>query len=340
MTHKEIGPVAVIGGGTMGPGIAVQFAAAGYTVNVVDISSALLERTRKGAVATAGNLVVAGHILPDQLEGVLNRINYTTDLDRAVGGIFFAVEVVPEVIAIKEQVFAQLEAAAPPDAVLASNTSGIEVTRLQQGRVHPGRIVGTHWSNPPHVVPLIEIVAGQETTAAVLATTEEVIKSIGMVPVHVRCDIPGFVKNRILHAIMREALHLLDSGVASAQDIDNIVRWGIGMKLSVIGPLELLDMAGLDVYRAVAQHLNQDLNNSGEVSARVLEHTNRGELGIKTGGGLFKYDPAVISELQNARDQALLAVRKLLEDQVIPRPVEENIPGTTFAALPPPGRHG
>lgn len=320
MSEYPAGPVAIIGSGTMGPGMAVQFAVAGCAVSLVDVAEPLLDRARTTARAVAETLVTAGKLASDQLPEVLERISYTTDLAAAVEMTKFVVEAVPELISIKEQVFAQLEAAAPADAILASNTSGIPISRLQQGRQHPGNIVGMHWSNPPHIIPVIEIISGEQTAPEVLAATEAMVRHIRMVPAHVKRDVPGFVENRILYAILREAFHLLDEGVATAQEIDSIVRWGIGMKLAVVGPLELVDMAGLDIYRAVASYLNRDLSTTAEVSPQVVERVNRGELGIKTGSGLFQYDPAVLPELRDARGQALLALRSVLEKHPIPRP--------------------
>ncbi len=138
------------------------------------------------------------------------------------------------------------------------------------------------------------------------------VEKIGMVPAEVKKDVAGFVENRILYAIMREALHLLDEGVASAEDIDKITKWGIGYKLAVIGPLELLDMAGLDIYTAVASYLNKDLSNNTGISSTVTSKVDEGKLGIKTQGGLFEYTPEQIQELQQQRGRLLLASKKAL----------------------------
>src|SRR5690606_35455188 len=157
-------------------------------------------------------------------------------------------EAVPERLDVKQQVFEQLEGIVAKDTILASNTSGIPITKLQVGRSHPGRIVGMHWSNPPHVIPLIEVIRGEKTEDHVAEFVRAFTEEMGYVPVTVKKDVEGFVENRILYAIMREALHLLEEGVASAEDIDLAVQWGIGFKLAGIGPLALLDVAGLDIY--------------------------------------------------------------------------------------------
>ena len=168
----------------------------------------------------------------------------------------FVVETVPEQKALKQQVFKDLEAHVGDDVILASNTSGIPITELASVTRVPGRVVGMHWSNPPHLIPVIEVIRGEQTSEETAQRTVELVENIGMVPAIVDRDVAGFVENRILYAIMREALHLLDEGVASAEAIDTITKWGIGYKLAVIGPLELLDMAGLDIYTSVASYLN------------------------------------------------------------------------------------
>ena len=175
--------------------------------------------------------------------------------------------------------------------MLASNTSGIPITTLGAAVSDPGRVVGMHWSNPPHVIPVIEVIRGEKTSQEAVDLTWAMVEKIGMVPAEVKRDVAGFVENRILYAIMREALHLLDEGVASAEDIDKITKWGIGYKLAVIGPLELLDMAGLDIYTAVASYLNKDLSNDTGISSTVTSKVDEGKLGIKTQGGLFEYTP-------------------------------------------------
>ncbi len=222
------------------------------------------------------------------------------------------VETVPERLEIKKAVFEELSKQSKPGTILASNTSGIPITTLQDGISEPNRVVGMHWSNPPHLIPVIEVIKGAQTDSETVETIKEIIAKIGMVAGIVDKDVPGFVENRILYAIMREALHLLDEGVASAQDIDTITKWGIGYKLSVIGPLELLDVAGLDIYTAVASYLNKDLSNNTGISSTVTSKVEEGKLGLKTQGGLFEYTPEQIAELAQKRGRLLVATRKAL----------------------------
>jgi 3-hydroxyacyl-CoA dehydrogenase len=222
------------------------------------------------------------------------------------------VEAVPEKLELKQQVFAEFERHVSPEAILASNTSGIPITKIAEGLEHPERVIGTHWSNPPHLIPMIEIIPGKQTSQEVTAATQELVRQIGYFPCTLKKEVPGFVENRVLYAIMRECLALVDEGVVDAEELDLNVKWGIGYKLAVVPPMALLDMAGLDIYNAVASYLNQDLSDEKGVSSTITERVDKGQLGIKTGGGLFDYDADRAAQLQKERAAALVAVRKAL----------------------------
>jgi len=314
MTGDEIKTVAVVGAGTMGPGMAATFARHGFTTRLFDIKPEQIEKAKGTIDFVYKTLIGGGFMAEADAEAGKGRLTMTTDLAEAVRDADFVVETVPEKLEIKLDVFRQLESLVRPDTVLASNTSGIPITKLGEVVQTPGRVVGMHWSNPPHLIPVIEVIKGERTDPQTVETTVRITERIGMVPARVDRDVPGFVENRILYAIMREALHLLDEGVASAEAIDTITKWGIGYKLAVIGPLELLDMAGLDIYTAVASYLNKDLSNSTGISETVTKKVEQGRLGIKTGGGLFDYTPEKIQELQQRRGRLLVATRKALMD--------------------------
>lgn len=314
MTQRDIRIVAVIGAGTMGPGMAATFARNGFDTALYDVKPEQLDKA-KGAVDFVYTILTGGGFMTsDDADAGRARIAYTTDLAEALQGADFVVETVPEKKDLKQQVFQEIEALVGDDVILATNTSGIPITEIASVTRVPGRVVGMHWSNPPHLIPVIEVIRGQETTDETAQATTEIVEKIGMVPAIVDRDVAGFVENRILYAIMREALHLLDEGVASAEAIDTITKWGIGYKLAVIGPLELLDMAGLDIYTSVASYLNKDLNASPGISQTVTDKVAEGKLGIKTQGGLFDYTPERIQQLQRQRGRKLVAVRKALSD--------------------------
>jgi len=238
-------------------------------------------------------------------------ISFEADLAAAVSGAEFVLEAVPERVELKREVFARLEALAAPDAILATNTSGIPVTEIAQDLLHPERVIGMHWSNPPHLIPMIEVVPGAATAERVRQALVEMIETIGYEAV-VEREVPGFVENRILYAILRECLSLVEQGVVSQADMDTCVRWGIGYKLAVIGPMRLLDMAGLDIYQSVASYLNKDLSSSAEVSPFITERTREGQLGMKTLGGVYPYTEEQVREQRAKIAVGLVAVRRIL----------------------------
>jgi len=303
----EFKRAAVIGTGTMGPGMGAVLARAGLETALFDVSEEQLEKARAGVALAEGVL--------DRLEAPSNpggSLSYETDLAAALAGAEFVVEAVPEKLELKHQVFAEFEQHVAADAVLASNTSGIPITRIAEVCAHPERVVGMHWSNPPHLIPMIEVIPGERTEQAVVEATCDLVREFGYHPV-VEKEVPGFVENRILYAILRECCDLVDRGIIDPRGLDLNVRWGIGYKLAVIGPMELLDMAGLDIYNAVGSYLNKDLSTSGEVSQTIRDLIGEGRLGMKTGGGIYDYTPEQIGELRAQRAAKLVAVRKALE---------------------------
>ena len=314
MTADKVKKVAVVGAGTMGPGMAATFARHGFDTALYDVKSEQLDKAKGTVDFVYGTLTNGGFMTAEEADAGRDRIAYTTDLSEALAGADFVVETVPEQKALKQQVFQEIEAQVGDETIIASNTSGIPISDLASVTRVPGRVVGMHWSNPPHLIPVIEVIRGERTSDETAQATVAVVEQIGMVPAMVDKDVAGFVENRILYAIMREALHLLDEGVASAEAIDTITKWGIGYKLAVIGPLELLDVAGLDIYTSVASYLNKDLNASPEVSATVTNKVKEGKLGLKTQGGLFEYTPERIQQLQQQRGRKLVATRKALAD--------------------------
>lgn len=300
--------VAIIGTGTMGPGMAATLSRGGLDVRCFDTLPAARDKT-PGEVETA--LAVLDRIGgPEGAER--GTVTVHDDLAEAVADADLVIEAVPENAEIKAKVFADLDRLAPAHAILASNTSGIPITKLAESVTDPSRVVGMHWSNPPHVIPVIEVIAGARTSPDVVERLRATISDLGLVPVRVQRDVPGFVENRVLYAIMRECLALVDDDVISAEELDTCVKWGIGFKLAVIPPLQLLDVAGLDIYNAVGSYLNQDLNARRDVSETITSRVQRGELGMKTGKGLFDYTPEQAQSLRQQRAARLVAVRKAL----------------------------
>ncbi|WP_374372517.1 5-formyl-3-hydroxy-2-methylpyridine 4-carboxylate 5-dehydrogenase [Dongia sp.] len=299
---------AVIGLGTMGPGIAATLARAGIAVTAFDASADQREKAPLG-------FDLAGRVLESL--GVAVTAGGSTciadSLEDCVAGADLVIENVSEKLDVKRAVFTAITGFVADDAIIASDTSGIPITEIQAGMKNPGRIIGMHWSNPPHIIPMIEVIAGTETAKATVDWMTAFVRRIGHLPVIIKKDVPGFVENRVLYSVMRECVDLVEQGVIDPVDLDTCVSWGIGYKLSVVGPMALLDMAGLDIYRAVGSYLNKELCDRSDVAAYVTERVDRGRLGMKSGGGIFDYTPEQIAALRDERARKLVAVRKALE---------------------------
>ena len=304
----------VVGSGTMGPGIAAIFARAGSTVRVFDISEAALENAK--------NAVTLCESVLDQIGGEASgsgSISFHTDLAEALDGTNFVVEAVPEKIELKKSVLADVEKHVGDDVIIASNTSGIPITAIAEGLTHPGRFIGMHWSNPPHIIPMIEVVPGEKTDGAISERLIQIVHSFGYEAV-VEKEKAGFVENRVLYAILRECLSLVDEGVISQRDLDVCVKWGIGYKLAVVGPMRLLDMAGLDIYTSVASYLNPDLSNTSGVPSFISELVDKGKLGMKSSDGIFEYGEGDVAKTRGEIVKQFIAVRKSM-----PKPLSDSI---------------
>jgi 3-hydroxyacyl-CoA dehydrogenase len=299
--------VAITGTGTMGPGMGAVLARAGMEVAMYDVSTEALDRAKAGYDLAWGVL--------DRLETPTvagGSARYATDLASALEGTEFVIEAIPERLDLKQTAYAEYERLVGPEVILASNTSGIPATKIAANLAHPERVVVMHWSNPPHLIPMIEIVPGEKTSADAIAGVTAVVNDIGYYPCLLKKEVPGFVENRVLYAIMRECLALVDEGVIGREELDLNVKWGIGYKLAVIPPMQLLDMAGMDIYTMVASYLNPDLSNAAEVSPTIKALVEQGRLGLKTKGGLFDYTDEQIGQLRGQRGAKLVAVRKAL----------------------------
>jgi 3-hydroxyacyl-CoA dehydrogenase len=298
---------AVMGTGTMGPGMGAVLARAGYQVALYDTSTEALERAKAGYELAWG---VLDRLETPAVEG--GSVRYATDMADALAGAELVVEAIPENLELKQRVYAEYERHIGSEVIIASNTSGIPATKIAANLQHPERVVVMHWSNPPHLIPMIEVVPGERTSQTTVDAALAVIKDVGYVPCLLKKEVPGFVENRVLYAIMRECLALVDEGVVSADELDVNVKWGIGYKLAVIPPMHLLDMAGMDIYTAVASYLNPDLSNAAQVSPTIKDLVSKGRLGMKTKGGLFDYTDEEVAALRAERGAYLVKVRKAL----------------------------
>ena len=305
---EQIQNVAVIGTGTMGPGIAQIFSQSGLKVLLYDIKVEQLEKATQTIQNNLKTFVGTGSITSKEAEETRQRITTTSNLKEAAQAADFVLEAVPEVVDIKKSVFSELDRLCPPDVILATNTSGLSITEIAKATQFPSRVVGMHWWNPPIIIPAIEVIKGELTGEETLNITKALVTKIKKIPVIVKKDIPGFLGNRMQYALMREAIALLNEGVASAEDIDMMIKAGIGFKFPVMGPLETIDMAGLDIFYRVSQYLYGKLDASPSPPAIVKEKVERNELGLKSGKGFYDYKDVNTQGLMAERIKKLLII--------------------------------
>lgn len=283
--------IAVIGAGLMGHGIAQVFAVAGHDVKVYDAQSAALDGLQS---RIAGNLEKLG--LP---VGAEERVNGYRTIAETVDDADFVVEAAPEKIDLKQSIFAELIACAPRRAILASNTSVIQITQIRGDLETADRIVGTHWWNPPFLVPLVEVVGTDKTAPNVIARTIALLESVGKTAVHVKKDVAGFVGNRLQHALWREAITIVAEGIADARTVDTVVKASFGRRLAVLGPIENADLVGtdltLDIHNVVLEHLNRDPGPSPYLRELVAS----GKMGMKSGEGFRTWTAEEADQLRN-----------------------------------------
>lgn len=285
--------LAVIGAGNMGNAIASLFATNGWQVVLIDPSETACQASREKLL---GNDPAAG-----PLE---SRLSWSARLDAAAGASL-VIEAAPENLALKQQLFKELEAVCPPQTVLATNTSGISINQLAATLQHPARFVGTHFFTPADVIPLVEVVGGEHTGTDTIERVMGVLRAVGKLPIHVRKDIPGFIANRLQHALAREAMSLLDQGVATAEDIDTVAKWSLGIRLALTGPLEQRDINGLDIHHAIASYLYPDLENRQTPPSVLTEKVQHGHFGVKSGQGFYTWDTPERRQALRDKDTAL-----------------------------------
>ncbi len=291
--------IAVVGAGLMGHGIAYLFARAGHRVRVHDSSPAVL-------ASLPHRLAGIADLFGDDA-AVCARISPGSDLAATVAGAGFVFEAVPEIVTLKQELFADLERLTDKDCILCSNSSAIPTGTIA-AKVHDrSRVVGTHFWNPPHLVPLVEVVQSGPETLAAVETVIALLKAAGRHPVHVRRDIPGFIGNRLQHALKREAIALVAAGVCDAETLDDVVKYGFGSRLGVLGPMEQSDLVGLDLTRNIHETLMPDLDRTDRPHPYLIEQVEAGRLGMKTGEGFRKWTPESAEAVHRRLREALIA---------------------------------
>ena len=303
--------IAIIGSGVMGSGIAQSFAVSGYYVTINDIKEELLYHAQNRISENLSLLMEEGALTDREKQGALANITYSVDLEGAVRDADFIIEAIPEVIELKLNLYQQLEEIIKPDAIVASNTSTFPISQLMEKASFADRMVITHFFNPGHLVPLVEIVQHDETKPEIVKTTMDLMRKIGKSPILLKKEIAGFIANRLQTALMREAFYLLKEGVADAEDIDTAITAGPGFRWAFTGPIEIADFGGLDTWQRVFDNVSPVLDQSKEAPDLIRDLVAEGKLGTKSGEGIFTYEESTVSQKINERDRNFIKLGKL-----------------------------
>ncbi len=286
--------IAVLGAGLMGHGIALSFARAGHKVRVYDAFQNSLDTLHERVRASLASLGADDA----EIASSVARIAPVSDLPDSVRDADFVFEAAPEKPELKRALFAEAERHAPADCIFASNTSVIPITTIMSELGERSRALGTHWWNPPHMIPLVEVIRTEWTSEAVVYAAMELLTSVGKTPVRVEKDVAGFIGNRLQHAMWREAINLVEKGVCTAADVDTVVNTSFGRRLSVLGPLANADLVGTDLTLDIHENVLADLDNRPAPSPYLRALVEAGKLGMKSGEGFRSWTPEEADQLR------------------------------------------
>ncbi len=313
MRVEEIKTIAVVGAGFIGPGIAQIFALKGYPVYLMDINAGVLPKAIYSIRANLLRMAEAELISFDEIETILQKVQVTTNMREAVLSAHLVIEAVNENLSLKQKIFKNMDDICPPGTILCTNTSVISITEIASQANHRERIVGTHFWNPPYLIPLVEVVKGQETSYDTLDVTFDLLRNVGKHPVKCLKDVPGFIANRLQHALWREAISIVENGIADAQTVDEAIKNSFAIRLPALGPLENADMVGLDLTLSIHDYVFKYLENSQEPSILLKEKIQNGEFGFKSGKGFYNWSP---EEAQKAEEKLTTYLIKWTKEQM------------------------
>lgn len=308
MDLDDIRQIGVIGAGLMGHGIAQVFASAGYNVNLYDSDEETLKSAQGRIDANFRVFIALGLAREEDAASCLGRITLHRSLKDLSIDSQYIIEAILEDLDLKKNVLTEVERFAGRDTIISSNTSAISITALGSALSNKGRFLGTHFWNPPQVLPCVEVIRGEHTAEGAFETVYALMEKAGKVPVRVLKDVPGFLGNRLQHAMWREAISLCDKQIASAEDIDKVVKYGFGARMPFLGPLETADLAGLVLTRDIQKYLFPYLDSSTEPAPVLEKHISDGATGVKAGRGFYEWTPEKIASVIRQRDTVLLRI--------------------------------
>ena len=307
MTIEDIKKIGIVGAGTMGAGVAQICAEFGYTVILYNRSEAGMER----AVERLQSKVAVESAPSEKEADTAGAKIYTTHDLTALAQVDLISESIAENMEVKQDIFRKLDEICDAKTLFTTNTSGLSISQIAAAVSHPERFAGVHFFNPPEIVPAVEVIKGTETSDATCEVLVNLLKLMKKQPILVQKDIPGFVASRLQFAVVREALHLVEEGIASPADIDAVMKHGLGLRWALLGPLEIADLGGLDIFNTVGSYLAKSMSNATDSPKVLQDLVAAGKLGAKTGSGFYDYPPGKASTLITERDEKLLEILRL-----------------------------
>lgn len=317
---ENIKKICHLGTGTIGPAITLTFAIAGYQVHMFGRSDASVKRGFQRIETILGSLCENAIIQKNGVSEIMGRIKGVTTLEEAAEEADFVIEAIVENLTAKQEVFRKIEQLCSTNTVFASSTSGLSPTLIAEKLEHKERFVVAHFWNPPHLIPLVEVVPGQHTSQEVVDFTSQLMEKVGKKPVVLNKEIMGFIGNRIQFAMLREALYLLESGIATKEAVDTTIKYTLGRRLATTGPFESADLSGLDIINNIASYLFEDLCNHSTVSPILREIVDQGKLGAKNGSGFYEWTTDVLTKVNMIREKDL--IEWLNKDKINDRKLE------------------
>ncbi len=311
--NEDVRKVAVVGAGTMGHGIAQAFAQAGYQASLMDSQQQSLERARRLMDSSLAALAEERVIDTAAIPAIIGRISFTTSLEEAAAEADIVIESVVEDREVKKAVFAQLDAYCPPRTLLASNTTFLNVFDFVETS-RPDKVLLAHWYAPPQIIPLVDVVKGPQTSDASVDLMVRVLRGMGKRPVVFQRPVAGYVVSRVQLAVIREVFYLFDNDFISAEDLDEAIRWGLGLRMMILGVLQRIDFTGLDLTARNLRDPSFPPTPLDYMPKKLFELVEKGRLGVKSGGGFYDYEGRTEAEVSKERDVKLLRLIKCLDE--------------------------
>lgn len=301
----------VVGAGVMGPGIGLALADAGYDVLIMDLDQKALERGLKDIKNTLDLFLEEGTVSKKQAKNSLSRIELTTDIDD-LRDVDYVTEAVTENMKAKKEVFSELDEVCGEEVILASNTSSLDINEIASVTNRPDKVIVTHWMNPPSIIPIVEVVMGRETSQETKGFVMNLLDEVGKAPVLLKKIVPGYLINRMNFAIAREALSMIEKDIVEKEDVDVLFKKAFGPRYTLMGPIQTLDLFGLDTCKAIAEYIYPSLSNAETPSELLEEKVNQGKLGVKSGKGFYQYGKESPDKIKSKIDKRILERLKLI----------------------------